>query len=67
MRLAARIHRAIHPADLADSFGWHLIFDGTGLGETLRMTIEVDLQPVTIGVAGIAVAGQLMRQIDHET
>ena len=67
MRFAAGIDRPVHPADRINRFGRHVIFRRRRLGKTLRMPVQADLQPVAIGAAGIAVARQFVRQINHET
>ena len=66
MRFAAGIDRPVDPTDRINCFRGHFIFHRRRLGETLRMPVQADLQPVAIGATGIAIAGQFMRQIDHE-
>ena len=66
MRFTAGIDRPVHPADRINRLARHVIFRCRRLGKILRMPVQADLQPVAFGAAGIAVAGQFMRQIDHE-
>ena len=66
MGFAAGIDRAIDTPDRIHGLVRHVIFDRRGTGKVLGMTVQADLQSVALGAAGIAVAGQLMRQIDHE-
>ena len=67
MRLTAPVDGAVDSADGGHRFGRHAIFHGTASRKVLRMAVQSDLQAIGLGASGIAVSGQFMRQIDHET
>ena len=67
MRFTAAVDGAIDATDRGHRFGWHFIFHTAASRKILRMAVQPDLQPISLHASGIAVSGQFMRQIDHET